>query len=57
VDSNRADVAALAPGDHAVHHVHRLLVVGHRDRDAEDVARVHIGTGRQRRMAVAPQLR
>src|SRR4051794_9839137 len=42
VDCNGADIARLAAGDHAVHDVHRLLVVGHGDREAEDLASPNI---------------
>ena len=49
VHRDRADVAAVTAGDHAVHHVHRLLVVGHGDRQAEDLARPDLGRRRQRR--------
>ncbi len=38
VDGGGAHVAALAAGDHAVHDVHRLFVVRHRDRQPQHVA-------------------
>ena len=39
VHRDRAQVAALATRDHAVHDVHRLVVVGERELDADDLTR------------------
>ena len=53
VHGHGADVAALAAGDHPVHHVHRVAVGGHRERDAEHLARADLLGARQQRVRAA----
>ena len=47
----------VAAGDHAVHDIHGMLVVRHRDRDAEDLAQADVRRRGQRGGAFAAQVR